>query len=77
MFSSYAETREAVAAPCPAELLRALDKGRLAHVVAAHLSQENNRPELARSALSGAMNCSPEWVAIADQDEGLAWRQIG
>jgi len=60
-----------------AELLRALDKGRLAHVVAAHLSQENNRPELARSALSGAMNCSPEWVAIADQDEGLAWRQIG
>jgi phosphoribosyl 1,2-cyclic phosphodiesterase len=60
-----------------AELLRALDQGRLAHLVAAHLSQENNRPELARSALSAAMNCSPEWIAIADQDEGLAWRQIG
>src|SRR5579859_1096411 len=59
-----------------AELLRALDKGRLAHVVAAHLSQENNRPELARAALSAVMNCAPEWIAVADQDEGLPWRQI-
>jgi phosphoribosyl 1,2-cyclic phosphodiesterase len=59
-----------------AELLRALDQGRLGHVVAAHLSQENNRPELARGALAAALNCSPDWVAIADQDEGLGWRQI-
>ena len=59
-----------------AELLRSLDNGKLKHLVAAHLSKENNRPDLARAALSAAMNCAPEWIAIADQDEGFAWRQI-
>ena len=59
-----------------AELLRSLDNGKLKHLVAAHLSQENNRPALARAALSAVMNCAPEWIAIADQDEGFAWRQI-
>jgi len=59
-----------------ADLLRRLDNGKLKHLVAAHLSQENNRPDLARAALAAAMNCAPEWIAIADQDEGLAWRQI-
>ena len=59
-----------------ADLLRSLDNGKLKHLVAAHLSQENNRPDLARAALSAVMNCAPEWIAIADQDEGLPWRQI-
>ena len=59
-----------------AELLRSLDNGKLKHLVAAHLSKENNRPDLARAALSAVMNCAPEWIAIADQDAGLAWRQI-
>ena len=59
-----------------AKLLRSLDNSRLKHLVAAHLSQENNRPELARAALSAVMNCAPEWIGIADQDEGLAWREI-
>jgi phosphoribosyl 1,2-cyclic phosphodiesterase len=59
------------------ELLRRLDNGKLKHLVAAHLSQENNRPDLARAALSAVMNCAPEWIAIADQDEGLDWRQLG
>jgi phosphoribosyl 1,2-cyclic phosphodiesterase len=60
-----------------AGLLRSLDNARLKHLVAAHLSQENNRPDLARAALSAAMNCAPEWIAIADQHEGLDWRQLG
>jgi phosphoribosyl 1,2-cyclic phosphodiesterase len=60
-----------------AGLLSSLDNGKLKHLVAAHLSQENNRPDLARAALSAAMNCAPEWIAIADQDGGLGWRQLG
>jgi len=28
------------------------------------------------AALSAVMNCAPEWIGIADQDEGLAWREI-
>ncbi|HVY06355.1 MAG TPA: MBL fold metallo-hydrolase [Burkholderiales bacterium] len=59
-----------------AQLLGRLDNSRLQHLVAAHLSQENNRVELARTALSAALNCEPGWIAVADQDDGLAWRQI-
>jgi phosphoribosyl 1,2-cyclic phosphodiesterase len=59
-----------------AELLAHLDSSRLKHLVAAHLSQENNRPELARAALAAAIGCDPEWVAVADQDNGLGWRSI-
>ena len=59
-----------------AALLGRLDNAKLKHLVAAHLSRENNRPDLVRAALAAVMNCAPEWIAIADQDEGLAWRQI-
>src|SRR5512145_997442 len=54
-----------------AALLGALDCSRLQHLVAAHLSQSNNRPELAREALAGALACAADWVAVADQDAGL------
>jgi phosphoribosyl 1,2-cyclic phosphodiesterase len=59
-----------------ANLLGRLDGRRLQHVVAAHLSEENNTPELARSALAAVLNCAPDWVAVADQSEGLGWRSI-
>lgn len=59
-----------------AALLARLDGSRLRHVVAAHLSEKHNLPELAQQALSGAMNCTPDWVAVADQAEGLDWRSV-
>lgn len=59
-----------------AALLSRLDNSRLQHIVAAHLSRKNNTPELAVSALSVALNCSKEWIAVATQDNGLAWREI-
>ncbi len=59
-----------------AELLGRLDGTRLQHVVAAHLSEKNNRPELAREALAGALGCETEWIAVADQDAGLGWREV-
>ena len=59
-----------------AELVRAMDCSRLQHVIAAHLSQTNNTPELARSALAGALGCAPEWIGVATQDEGFGWREI-
>lgn len=49
---------------------------RLQHVVAAHLSEKNNRPDLARNALSNALGCEPEWISVADQDRGLGWREL-
>ena len=59
-----------------AALLATLDCSRLRHMVAAHLSQSNNRPDLARSALSVPLRCRPDWIAVASQDEGLDWRQV-
>jgi len=59
-----------------AALLASLDTGRLQHVVAAHLSEQNNRPDLARAALAGALGCSADWIGVADQEEGFAWRDL-
>lgn len=59
-----------------AALLARVAGPRLKHVVAAHLSQDNNRPALARAALAGALGCAPHWIGVADQDDGLDWRQI-
>ena len=57
-------------------LLGALDRSRLKHVIGAHLSQQNNRPELARAALARALGCEESWVGLASQDEGFSWRSI-
>lgn len=59
-----------------AELLGRLEVGRLQHLVAAHISEKNNRPELATAALSEALGCEPQWIALANQDDGLGWRDI-
>jgi phosphoribosyl 1,2-cyclic phosphodiesterase len=59
-----------------AALLGRLDNSRLQHIVAAHLSRKNNQPELAVRALSGALGCDEDWIAVATQDEGLDWREI-
>ncbi len=59
-----------------AALLQRLDSSRLQHIVAAHLSQQNNLPQLAVSALSQALNCEESWIGVADQQLGLDWREI-
>ena len=58
------------------KLLAALDRSRLKHVLTAHLSQQNNRPELARAALARAMGCEAEWIGLATQEEGFPWREL-
>lgn len=59
-----------------ATLLAALDRSRLQHVIAAHLSEQNNRPELARGALAGVLGCAAEEVGLATQAEGFDWRSL-
>ena len=59
-----------------ATLLGKLDNRRLQHIVAAHLSAQNNSPSLARQALSAALGCAADWVGIADQAMGFSWREI-
>lgn len=59
-----------------ASLLSQIERSSLRHVVAAHLSAENNTPSLARVALSAVLGCEPNWIGIATQDEGFAWRDL-
>jgi phosphoribosyl 1,2-cyclic phosphodiesterase len=59
-----------------AALLKQLDCSGLAHVLAAHISQKNNTPALARKALAQALDCSEDWIGVADQHEGFDWRAI-
>ena len=59
-----------------ANLLTKLDNSKLKHIIAAHLSAKNNTQVLAKQALSGALNCELDWVGIASQDNGFAWREF-
>lgn len=59
-----------------AEILGRVASGRLQRVVAAHLSRENNRVELARAAFATALGGAVEDIFVATQDEGLQWVTI-
>lgn len=45
----------------------------LRQVVAAHLSEQNNRPDLARAALAQALGCQPDDIHVADSGTGCGW----
>ena len=59
-----------------AGLLGRIDSSRLKHLIAAHLSQQNNLPELARTALAATLHCDTDWIGIADQRVGFGWREF-
>lgn len=59
-----------------ASLLRQIETRQLQHIVAAHLSEQNNRPELAVSALASVLNCTEDWIGVACQENGFGWRQL-
>jgi len=58
-----------------ADLLRRLDCGRLQFVAAAHLSEQNNDPDLAVAALHEVLG-DIERIHVADQESGLQWLDI-
>jgi len=59
-----------------AGILQRVDCSQLAWIAAAHLSKTNNHPSLARAALAEALHCAEADVAVADQQDGLAWRDV-
>ncbi len=59
-----------------AVLLASVERSALQHVVAAHLSEQNNAPALARSALEGVLNGSAAQLHLADQESGCEWLRI-
>jgi phosphoribosyl 1,2-cyclic phosphodiesterase len=59
-----------------ASLLQQIDTTTLRHIVAAHLSEQNNRPDLAKKALAQTINCEEDWICVASQEEGTGWREV-
>jgi phosphoribosyl 1,2-cyclic phosphodiesterase len=60
-----------------AGLLDACRHDGLRHVVAAHLSRQNNRPELALAALQGALGPAATQLTVADAALGCDWIDFG
>lgn len=56
-----------------ADIARAIRHAGLRTVVAAHLSAQNNSPELARAAMALALDCSMTDIGIADPARGTDW----
>ena len=59
-----------------AGILAACRHDRLRHVVAAHLSEENNRPALAAAALAGACGAAAGDIVVADPLAGVGWLDL-
>lgn len=58
------------------EILAKCRHDRLRHVVAAHLSEQNNRPELAAAALAQALGAIPGDIVVANQSTGFDWLDL-
>jgi phosphoribosyl 1,2-cyclic phosphodiesterase len=59
-----------------AAILASLDRSRLRHLVAAHLSQQNNLPELAQAAMAAVLGASATDVVVASQETGFDWLML-
>ena len=59
-----------------AQLTRALVHPRLNLIVAAHLSERNNRPDLAQAQVALAAGCLPQDIEVADPELGTPWYQV-
>lgn len=59
-----------------AQIVTACAHAGLKHLVAAHLSAQNNTPALARAALSLAWNSAPDAIVVADQRDGFTWLDL-
>jgi len=59
-----------------AKLLEKIDTSRLQHIVAMHLSEKNNSPNIVSPLFAQALNCDQSWIAIAQQTLGFDWREL-
>lgn len=59
-----------------ADIARTVQHRGLKHLVAAHLSAQNNRPALVQDIMAQALSCAPDDIIIAKPDDGSCWLQI-
>jgi phosphoribosyl 1,2-cyclic phosphodiesterase len=56
-----------------AAIAQAMRPQGLTQVLAAHLSEQNNRPEIVRKVLSAALGCAEADILVADGPSGSGW----
>lgn len=59
-----------------ADIACAVNHSRLTHLVAAHLSAQNNRPDLVQSVMSKALGRNSNEIVVAGAISGTPWLQI-
>lgn len=60
-----------------AELVTELELGRLQHLILCHISEQNNRPELAVDAMEPALDSWSGEMHVARQECGFDWIEVG
>jgi phosphoribosyl 1,2-cyclic phosphodiesterase len=58
-----------------ADIAKAVGHAKLKHIVAAHLSLQNNLPGLVRQSMSAALDCAENDIVVADAANGTQWLQ--
>ncbi|OUS29300.1 MBL fold metallo-hydrolase [Gammaproteobacteria bacterium 45_16_T64] len=59
-----------------ASLLQSVYSERMQHLVVTHISQKNNELEKVTDSLVAAIHCCPDWIRMADQDNGFEWMTL-
>ncbi|MGH8035025.1 MAG: MBL fold metallo-hydrolase [Lysobacterales bacterium] len=59
-----------------ADIARTLVHPGLKHLVAAHLSAQNNRPALVQGLMAEALSCGADDIIVAKPDDGTSWLHI-
>ena len=59
-----------------AAIVGALNHARLKHLVAAHLSLQNNLPSMVRSLMADTLCCGVDEIIVASPDAGTCWLQL-
>ncbi len=58
-----------------AKILEKIDTSQLQHIVAMHLSERNNSPNIVLPLFAQSLDCDQSWIGIATQDTGFSWRE--
>ena len=58
------------------EIARSVMHQGLKHLVAAHLSVQNNRPALVQNLLAETLSCAASEIMVATQEDGCCWLHI-
>ncbi|MFW5450142.1 MAG: MBL fold metallo-hydrolase [Methylophagaceae bacterium] len=59
-----------------AKILEKIDTSRLQHIVAMHLSERNNSPNIVVPLFAQSLGCDQSWIGVAEQDSGFDWREL-